>query len=200
MPLNSPCLRYPRFDSFVQIHDWQLELCGKDKTAAALLSVFEHKHQAIAENRETVSEIRNLAIAAGYNLPADAKFWFCFTDEQLIHRVKIGKKEAIYKGLAILEEKGFIETTPPDELKFLLKTGRTKWFRFRPDRIQPLIDAYDQTKWGARAASMVIPELRGRAGAPSCSVKADACLIAWRKRAASSWPFRPRPKTRPPSC
>jgi len=134
-------IRHPAKSSFIQIHEWQLAATG-DKTAAALLSVFEHRHNAIADNREFDLLVRTSAEEAGFVLPPDFKFWFSFTDEQLIYRVKIAKKEAVYKGLDILADKGFIDRNPPEDLRELVNTGRRKWFLLNVDRINATIDAY----------------------------------------------------------
>lgn len=150
MSSYSSVLRYPRFDSYVQIHDWQLAAADGNKAAAAMLNVFENKHQSLVEGREFDREIREAAAAAGLVMPPDFKFWFCFDDKELKRRIKIAEKEAIYKAIEILKNKGFIQTDPPAELTKFLKTGRRKWFRFRPEKIQPFIDEYDRKLWGDR--------------------------------------------------
>jgi hypothetical protein len=191
----SSVLRYPRFDSYVQIHDWQLAASDNHKAAAALLNIFEVKHQAIVENKEFDREIREAAAAAGLTMPPDFKFWFAFTDKELLRRVKIAEKEAIYKGIDILAKKGFIQTEPPAELKEFLKTGRRKWFRFRADRVQPFIDDYDKKLWGDRPKASDTPnlpaqpeanvpetlvELEKQAGAPLMT-QAREVFDDWRK-------------------
>lgn len=145
------CLRYPRVQSFVQIHDWQLSACGGNRTAAALLSVFEYKHNKILEDREFVAEVRETARAAGLALPPDFKFWFAFTDEELFRRVKVCKdKKTLYSAIELLKQKGFVATDPPAALTSFMKTGRRKWFRFLAHKIQPVIDEFDVKLWGKR--------------------------------------------------
>lgn len=172
----SSVLRYPRFDYYVQIHDWQLAAADGHKAAAALLNVFENKHQALVENREFDLEIRDAARIAGVSMPPDFKFWFSFEDKELIRRVKIAEKEAIYIGIGILKRKGFIQTEPPKELTDFLKTGRRKWFRFRPERVQPFIDEYDRKLWGTRPTSNTT--IASSDGAPASALDATPETIA----------------------
>lgn len=136
-------IRHPARRSFIQIHEWQLVATDNDKAAAALLSVFEYRHNALVENREFDTLVRTASKKAGFVLPPDFKYWFCFTDAELIRRVKIAQKEAIYKGIDNLTAKGFLSTDVPEELRTLVGTGRRKWFRLNIDAINDFIDRYD---------------------------------------------------------
>lgn len=63
------CIRHPKNDSFLKIHDWQIEFCielGEKKAAiaAALMSVFEKDFSGVAQpytNKDLSDRIRKIA-------------------------------------------------------------------------------------------------------------------------------------------
>lgn len=157
--MRQTCLRYPKRSKFIQIHEWQLIACDGVQTAAALLSVLEYRHNFLLENKEVEKAV--CAALKSQNKPCPPEFngWQFYTDEDLESRVLLWKKEAILKGVRKLEEKGFIDTVPPDTLKDLFKSGRQKWFRFRADKINKFLDKYNAELYPENGAGSDAPDV-----------------------------------------
>lgn len=149
----SSCIRHPKRDRFIKIYAWQLEACRGNACAATLLSFFERWHNWRLNQKEYTATFNQVLKEAGKDFIVDASGWQFHTDIQLVRAVLIYKRDAITAAIKLLEEIGFIETEAPKHLVKLYKTGRTKWFLLRADRLNRFCDEYNARLWGGNGAT-----------------------------------------------
>lgn len=132
----------PANDIFVNIRESRIAICDGYLPAAAVLALIEYKHLQIIENRENSIAVFKALKRLGKPQPPAFREWQFYSNADLERLTLICKKDAINKGVAVLEEKQFIQTEPPDELKELFRTGLKKWFRLDVARLQTALNEY----------------------------------------------------------
>ncbi len=155
--MKSSCLRFPRMDRFIRVHESLLIACDRNACAAALIAFFEGWHNYKIEQKEYTELYNTMAKDAKAAPIIDVSGWQFHTMAQLQAGVLIYREDAINTALELLEKKEFIETEVPVHLRILHKTGRTRWFLLRADKINTWFDGYENER---RPKKLVFPPPR----------------------------------------
>jgi hypothetical protein len=115
--MKTSCLSDPKNEKLMLIHQWQLDFCGGNHCAAALLQDFRYWHDRNIEDLEKGDR---------------EHLWQWHTEEQLrTHLLGLYSHESIRAGIRLLAQKGIIEIgANPNKRK---NYDRTRWFLFKPE-------------------------------------------------------------------
>jgi hypothetical protein len=142
--MKSSCLPEIPNEPLIQVKRWQYKFCNGNATAAALLSYFAYWHDIKLESREQAKQKNKVAEQHGDEPTQDTSLWQFQTEKQLEEGIMISKREAIRKAIIFLQKRGVLEvaTNPNPRFKF----DRTKYFLFKPEKLERWLKAYINRK------------------------------------------------------
>ncbi len=136
--MRTSCIRHPEKEPIIIIRKWQLDFCGKDRIAAALLSFFEYWHNVKLDQNDKSIKMNDVAESHGDGRPQYEGLWQFHTEQELEDGTLIFKRTAINTAIKKLENLGVVTVgrNPNPRYKF----DRTRWFLFNPDIINDWLD------------------------------------------------------------
>lgn len=131
--MRNSCINHPPKEPLIVIHQWQVEICEGNTTAAALLSFFEYWHNIKSEMRSRTSRSNDIAEMHGDERIQDETLLQFHTEEELISGIMIAKRDTIRKALSYLSDTGFISIHSNPNPKYAF--DKTRYFLFHPEPI-----------------------------------------------------------------
>jgi hypothetical protein len=139
--MRTSVIRHPKFSRFLKIHDWQMAATGDNRTASALLSLFEFDYNGLLKQ-----DFSNR--------------WLFYTDEELSKGILgISSRETINSAIASLNKLGFISTDCDAETRIKHNAGRKKCIKFLAKSVNDYIESYEILKYGKPAINAESPVL-----------------------------------------
>jgi hypothetical protein len=130
--MKTSCIRQPENNRYIQLHEWQLNMCQNNHCAGLLLSLFLNWHEWKVLNDKYYSRANNIAEMHGDGRPHEQNAYLFFTVEELIAGcMNFYGKDTINNGLRLLESLNVItiHKNPNPRYHF----DKTKYFKFYPD-------------------------------------------------------------------
>lgn len=133
MPRTS-CISHPEGERLILIRKWQLEACGKDACAAALLNLFEYWHNIKLEQTSQAKSYNDIAQRHGENSSQIETLLQWHTTDQLESSLlQIFNKRRIQGGIEVLERLNFISVHRNPNPRYAF--DKTKHFLFNPHEV-----------------------------------------------------------------
>jgi hypothetical protein len=129
--MKESCIQHPPKAPLIIIREWQLDACGRNECAAALLSFFEYWHNIKLESRSQAEAINVSRQQHGDTEDQYTGLLQHHTEEELERGILLYKRKTIRKALPILYKKKFVTL----RCNPFYKGDRTKWFLFQPDAV-----------------------------------------------------------------
>jgi hypothetical protein len=161
--MRTSCINHPARDPFIIVRKWQVDLLEGDRTAAALLSFFEFRHNDKLDQKEKALQENDVAEAHGDSRTQDETLYQWHTEKELEDAILISKRDAISAAIkklvekeledAILiskrdaisaaikklVEKGFLSVHKNPNPKY--KFDKTRYFLFYPETVNKAIES-----------------------------------------------------------
>ena len=139
--MKQTCIQHPANERFLVIRAWQMEACGGNACAAALLSIFEgfHNHRMISVDK--AHHANNVAVMHGVEPTQDETLIQFHTTENLRkYMLGLYSDKAIASGVRFLKDKGFVRIMRNPNPRF--QFDQTKHFVFETDAVNEWINDY----------------------------------------------------------
>ena len=145
--MKSSCINHPEREALIIIRKWQVDVCGGNHCAAALLSFFEYWHNWKLDMQSKASHANRVAKAHGDEPTQDETLLQFHTTTQLSEGLLgLFGETKIRTSLEFLADQGFISVhkNPNPRYKF----DQTKYFLFHPDHVFSIHQkqAFDSSK------------------------------------------------------
>lgn len=139
--MRKRCLRnLPFNEPKIVIETWHLKACDGNSTAAALLSFFEYWHEIKLEMQKKVKRSNDIAEMHGDERSQDESLYQFHSEEELIEGILIAKRDAIRKGISLLQEKQFISVHKNPNPRYAF--DRTRYFLFHTETVDEWLANY----------------------------------------------------------
>jgi len=142
--VKSSCVIHPAKDPLIIIHHWQVEFCGGDTCAAALMSYFEYWHNVRLDQREKAREQNDVAEDHGEPRTQDESLLQFQSERALEEGVMIYGARTIRDALKVLAKMGVIEVLDNPNRKY--RFDRTKHYLFHPEICAKFLESYTPPK------------------------------------------------------
>lgn len=131
--MKSSCIAHPANEPLVVIRLWQLQFCGGNTAAAALLSFFEYWHNIKLEMSSKNKKLIKVANDNGEEIELDISLYQWHTSNDLAVGIMsvVNGKAALKRALDILVKTGAISIHRNPNPRF--KFDRTRYFLFHPE-------------------------------------------------------------------
>lgn len=134
--MKTSCIAHPENEPLIIVRRWQLEACGGNRVAAALLSFFEYWHNF--KLMETEKQRQQNAIREAHGEPPlPLTLWQFHSQKDLEDGLLIFKRDAIAEGIKKLVEIGFLETGKNPNPRYAF--DRTRYFLFKADVVNEFL-------------------------------------------------------------
>lgn len=138
---RASCISHPEGERLILVRKWQLEACGKDACAAALLNLFEYWHNIKLEQYTQAKGYNEIAQRHGENSTQIQTFLQWHTTEQLENSIlNIFNKRRIQAGIEVLVTLGFISVHRNPNPRYAF--DKTKHFLFHPEKVRVWLENY----------------------------------------------------------
>ena len=137
---RSSCVSQPSDEPLVVIKKWQIEVCGGDVCAAALLSFFEYWHNFKIDQVKKSKQANKVAITHGFKEDAihDETLYQYHTEKELHDGImELYSRQAIRDAIKLLIEKNFISVHKNPNPRYVF--DKTRFFVFKPDMVNDAI-------------------------------------------------------------
>jgi hypothetical protein len=132
--MKSTCISHPKNEPLIVIRAWQMEACGKNACAAALLSFFEYWHNVRIEASDRARQSNAVALAAGDIRYEDDSLLQFHTSAQLERGIMIYKDDTIREAIIELVKLEFLSVRDNPNPKYSF--DRTRYFLFHPEKVE----------------------------------------------------------------
>lgn len=142
---RSSCIPHPEAERLVLIRKWQLEACGKDACAAALLNLFEYWHNIKLEQKFQSKGYNEVAARHGENGTQIETLLQWHKSEQLeASLLNIFNKRRIQAAIELLEHLKFISVHRNPNPRYAF--DKTRHFLFHPNEVLAWLKTYSESK------------------------------------------------------
>lgn len=141
---RASCISHPGGERLVIIRKWQLDACGKDACAAALLNLFEYWHNIKLEQNSQALDYNDVAQRHGEHRTQLETLLQWHTSEQLDESLlHIYSKRRIQAGIELLISLKFISVhrNPNPRYSF----DKTRHFLFHPELVNDWLKQHSST-------------------------------------------------------
>jgi hypothetical protein len=130
--MNDTCIPHPPGETMVLFRSWQVEACGGNLCAAALLNFFEYWHNIKLSNREQARSLNDVAEKHGEARGQDESLlqWHS-TDDLRKGLLNLYGETVVQKSVKVLESLGFISIQRNPNPAY--KWDKTNHYLFRPE-------------------------------------------------------------------
>lgn len=141
---RASCISHPEGERLILVRKWQLEACGKDACAAALLNLFEYWHNIKLEQNTQAKGYNEIAQRHGENSTQIQTLLQWHTTEQLESSIlNIFNKRRIQAGIEILVNLKFISVHRNPNPRYAF--DKTKHFLLHPEEVRAWLEDYSFT-------------------------------------------------------
>ena len=132
--MKSSCVNHPTKERLIMIRAWQVEACGGNHCAAALLSFFEYWHNIRLESSEKARQSNEISERHGEDGKQDASLYQFHTAAQLSEGLcGLYGEDTIRKALAALVKLEFISISKNPNPRYAFDA--TKYFLFHSENV-----------------------------------------------------------------
>jgi hypothetical protein len=152
--MKTSIIRHPKHHPLIIVRKWQIEACGGDVCAAALLSFFEYWHNIKLEQAKKAKESNDVAETHGDSRTQDESLLQFHNEGELAAGIMIYGETRIGESIKLLAKQGFITIHKNPNARY--KFDRTRYFLFQADAVQTWIDSnYGPGGGNLRDASVI---------------------------------------------